>query len=263
MTGPVEYKKVNLDCLEMVRKYQSLKIGNSLVCTPYFMNNVELFFKSLMQRAGVDTKQIEEVKKTYREKEVPYGWYRGKGTPQEIEEATETISKEVGLDLKVAGTKTILDFMKLYALGVDCSGFVYNVLSYGLDKNGLRGRLDEILSWSNIDNIGVHQAATFVFSGKASNLIQPLDIKPLDLILIKSRRSGQYVHIGLILEEPLGRLSVFQSTITKSPAGVRGDRIEIKNNKLKFSFRPKIGGVNNSWEKLLKEGNLELRRLLL
>jgi hypothetical protein len=258
----MDLKILNKYCWERVNQYLSLDIYGTKISTPYFINNVERFFVDLMKKAKIDTHLIEKVRSMYKDKNIPYGWYRGKGTPEQIEQSTLEISKRQGLSLKMASKETILEFMKLYALGVDCSGFAYNILFYAINKSGNKKKLDQILDWKNKSIKNVYQAGAFVFAGKASELVNPNQLKELDLILIRNPKSNKHIHIAIILKDDKNKLVVVQSVISKSPSGVRVDGMKVKNNQPFFEFQPEIGGTGNGWENLYKKGYLEFRRLI-
>ncbi len=252
--------KLNKYCLKRVRDYQKLDIYGREVITPYYINIIERHFVLLMRGAKIKRETIEKVRSLYKKRKIPYGWYRGKGTPEEISKATVNISESVGLSLKDSNPEVIQEFMKLYGLGIDCSGFVYNVLEYSLIKAGDSRLLVNILDWTDSITKDVFNAGSRVFAGKASIIINLKDIIPLDLILIRSQKTNRYVHVALILNnEETNQLIVSQSTLTNYPTGVKTNHLKIENNLPLFGYKPEIG---LSWEELYHKGNLEFRRLL-
>jgi len=250
-------ERINSHCIERVQHYQSLQIHGKNVPTPYYINQVEPLFINLMKDSGIDDSQIANVRKLYREKQIPYGWYRGKGTPEQIAEAAVAISEQVGLPLSKSDPDTIVEFMKLYALGVDCSGFVYNVLSYAFEKEGKFNLFTQSLDWSDKNKQSAGGAGAFVFAGNASDVIDPSLMREQDLILIKGRKS-QYVHIGIMLRKDDGNLVVAQSSAGRAPYGVREDTIKPTQEGFKVDYQPAIG---DQWETLYQNDRLEFRRL--
>lgn len=241
---------------KVVDDYQKLKIFNNEVSCPYYMNYVQGFFVNLMQGSSVSESKIAGVTTDYHKRQIPYGWYRGKGTPEQIGTAVETISKKVNMDIRDSSPSVILEFMKLFGLGVDCSGFFYNILWLSLAKRNEQKLLTDCLDWKGSKYKSVFQAGTSVFSGKASELIKFSEIKPLDFVLIKNPR-GQNKHIALFLIKQ-DKMYTVHSTIAKSPSGIWVDEVNVKNGNVLFSFKPEMG---NPWEKLVTDNRLEFRRL--
>src|SRR5688572_1504276 len=127
--------QLNTFVLEYIEKYQNLKIYDQKVSTPYYINNLEpKVIKDLLKKAEISEDIIKKIHKMYKDREVPFGWYRGKGTPEQLEDAVMQISSQTHLNLVNATPYGIAEFMKLYGLGVDCSGFIYNTLYYALEK---------------------------------------------------------------------------------------------------------------------------------
>jgi hypothetical protein len=250
-------KQLNDFALKRFADYQGLEIQGKRVSTPYFINNTGMWFIKLMIDEGVEPDKIGKIKKAFVERKIPYGWYLGKGEPEEITEAVKKISEISGLSLKKSSNETILEFMKLYGLGVDCSGLVYNLLAYGLSKLRESDLLNESLDWSDSSFKGVTRAGAFSFAGKASTVIKPEDVIMLDVILIRGTVGGGVNHIALVLEKN-DSLMVAQSTIKKVPTGVSIDKLNITNNSPVFGFKPSMG---LSWEKMFEDGRLEFRRL--
>ena len=235
--------------------YSELTIYSQKVSTPYFINNIERYFYGGMRKVGISEKKIAQFHKLYKNSKILFAWYRGKGTPEEIILATKTISNKVGLPLNHASKEVIREFMQLYGIGVDCSGFVYEVLRLSFNKVGEEKKFTESLNWKN-GKIGASRAGVFVFSGRASIKVEPKNIQPLDLILEKDG-SGKYDHMAIILREN-SKLIIAQSSIGKSPFGINISRFSIKKGLPIFEYQPEIG---NNWEKLYRMGLLEFRRL--
>jgi hypothetical protein len=243
--------------LKKFTEYENLAVHDKKISTPYFMNNVGMWFAGLMEDEGVGQDKIRKVKKAFSNRRVPYGWYRGKGKPEEIAEAAEKISEKLGLPLKNASREVILEFMKLFGLGVDCSGLVYNLLSYGVRKLGDESLLDESLDWIDPSFRGVTRAGASCFTGKASVVVKPEDVRMLDIIFIKKKTESGSNHLGLVLKRN-NCLVVVQSTIAVMPIGVNMSSLEIVDCKPVFGFKPEMGP---SWRELFGIKRLEFRRL--
>lgn len=79
--------------------YQNIKVFDKKVSCPYFINNIGFFIDFLTSKAEIDEEKARKVHDLYKERSIPYGWYRGKGTPEQISKATEEISELVEIDL--------------------------------------------------------------------------------------------------------------------------------------------------------------------
>ena len=226
---------------EEVNKYLNLEIEGKRIVCPYFTNHIGKAFLDAMHDGGLDPETTGRIIKLYNERKYPLGWWRGKGTPEQIIEATLDIAKMEKTDLTKGGAEAIREFMMLHGMGIDCSGFVYNVLSFA----GVKFELD------------VFKAGAFSFAEKISQIIDYKEVKSGDLILIKNKE-GEYTHVVLVLADENNKLKIVQSTSTKYPMGVFVDDLDILADKPRFGFVPELG---TDWNVLWDEGRLEFRRL--
>lgn len=250
-------QKLNQDTLFLINRYLNLNIAGQKVVAPYFINNVGLYFGKLMREAGVSEEQVMKVNSLWKEKAIPYGWYRGKATPEQLEESAILVLEQVGFSLNQATSQGTAELMKLFGIGIDCSGFVYNSLAYAFEKQGQLAEFNNSLAWAETTEQRVSRAGAFVFAGKASIPVEPSNLQPLDLVLIGSE--GDYKHIALIVEEQ-GKLKIAQSAIGVFPAGVTVTELVINNNSPIFSYKPNLGVC---WEELYSRGRLGFFRLKL
>lgn len=256
----IEKENINKECLKRVADYQNLNIHGRLVNTPYMINRIERDWVEMMRRAGIPSDRIREVTEEFHNKQVDYGWYRGKGTPEEIVDATIKISRSMGFPLEGASDNLISSFMQQCGLGVDCSGFVYNVLDYAFATAGLDTRFHESLDWEDRRKQGVNRAGVFTFAGEASSLVVPEEMGALDLILLRSSRQDEgYIHMALVLRERMSFV-IAQSVLSVYPTGVNVSKLRLSESGLSFDFRPESG---KSWDVLYGDGLLEVRRLKL
>lgn len=93
---------------KLLYKFTHLKIGEKEICCPYWID----LYRNLITG--------------------PYG---GKGTPAEIIKATSEAAEEQGENLFKMTKRQIRYLMKKNRIGIDCSGFVYQLLDV-LDKEG-------------------------------------------------------------------------------------------------------------------------------
>ena len=243
-------------CMERIRDYQELDIYGKKVLTPYFINTPARFFTQLMRNVGVSSEKLKAFHDAYKERKIPYGWYQGKGTPKEITFATTTLSEKMGLSLRNASPEVIRQFMKLYGLGIDCSGFIYQTLSYAFSKIGKLQQFNDSLSWENPKFQTTYRAGVFVFAGEASKVIMPQNVSSLDIICFK-KGNDEYGHIALVVRQN-GEFMITQSEVSVVPDGVNLSNFSADREKPHFGFKPEIG---KSWQQLYKEGTLEFRRL--
>jgi len=243
---------------EIVGQYLELEIGQMRIRCPYYMNVAKSAVLEMMVEAGVDGDEKDRFSDLWREGKTRFGRFQGKGNPGEIASAAIEISEAIGLPVAKASPDVAINILLHLGLGIDCSGLVFNVLKYVFEKDG---RLDEFmnsLDWQESNKRNASRAGAFVFAGKASRTAQMDDLRPLDLLLFKSR-SGRYNHIALILDGGVdGRYAIAQSTIAKFPSGVDVSGMKIDGENIIFEFVP---GIGDRWEKLFIDGRLEFRRL--
>jgi hypothetical protein len=92
--------------IKVINEYLNLQLGGKSVPCPYYMNVRK-------DRMGLTA-------------------LLGKGNPGEIEREVKVWAKLRGFDLEAASISQIRDFMRGKGIGIDCSGFIANVLSYWL-----------------------------------------------------------------------------------------------------------------------------------
>ncbi|MCA9385563.1 hypothetical protein KC717_02860 [Candidatus Dojkabacteria bacterium] len=132
----------------------------------------------------------------------------GKGAPEEIELETRIWAKVKGFDIVNASAEEIREFMLQMKIGVDCSGFVAQILNNYMTKMGY-GPLRLYLSFDNnsliarlrrflrpLENIG----ANILTSDLNADHIDDLnEIRPGDLIRAKGNQRNAH-HVGIITE---------------------------------------------------------------
>lgn len=248
-------KELNMHSWEMIDKYQRIPIYGKEVVAPYFINEIQGYFVELLKRANIDNEKIKEVVTSYKDRKIPFGWYRGKGTPEELAEATIQISEQVRMYLQDSSPAMIREFMKMCGLGIDCSGLVYQTLLYSFSKVGKEETFIKSLNWKS-DKKDVYNAGTFSFDFPATNLIQPENIQLLDFILIRGQ-SGSPIHIALILLNETD-LKIIQSAASNVRTGINISSLQVVDGKPIFDYKPDVW---KSWEELYDIGKLEFRRL--
>ncbi len=197
-------KELNRHALDQVAKYQNLELFGTKVSTPYYTNNIEPLFLKLMRELQIEEKLVEIVHQKYKQRQIPFGWYRGKGTPEQISQATIELAALLDFKPRTAIAKKTQGFMYLYGIGVDCSGFVYNVLKYAFTQVGKN--IDEVSFWKDPKKTGADKAGTEYFFNNSSKLDTQL-ARPLDILLDK-----KLSHVKLLLNIN-GTLHMVESTL--------------------------------------------------
>lgn len=253
-----DLETLNKLALERVDRYQHLRVGRTFVNTPFFINQMQSWLFNSMQKANISDDQIENVMSGYgKTKEMPYAWYKGKGSPEELEQATKELAQQFGLDLNRATPEAAVEFMKYVGLGIDCSGFVTNVLDYAFRQDGLN-LLEELDTFPHENGRrSKYRAGVSSYVNGKTHTIEPDTIGPLDLLIRKGWHDHAW-HMGVILQTE-DYLVLAHSTLGLTPNGVHTSRIRVENNKPIFSFKPNLSPVD--WEEYYEKGDLEFRRL--
>ncbi|EKD99612.1 MAG: hypothetical protein ACD_22C00222G0003 [uncultured bacterium] len=247
--------QLNSYALEMIRRYQKLNIYNQKVNTPYHINNVgNNVIKKLLKDGGVPDEQAKNIYQMYKDRKAPFGWYRGKGTPEEIEQSVIELANLGKIDIDGATSVGIEEFMKLFGLGVDCSGFVFNTLSYAFEKIGKKEEFVNSLAWPE-DKKTVFYAGAHVFAGDNHSVIQPPELQALDIVL--KHIDTNYYHIAMIVEDN-GEMYLAQSDIDCYPSGINLSKIDKTKGNAPFTYESTFG---QDWNLQLQEGIIECRRL--
>lgn len=249
--------KLGIEVRKNIDRYLNLNILDKKVRCPYYINYVEAEFLALMVASGIEEEKVREVHKRYKGNEANYGWYRGKGTPEELENASLEIAKRRGFNLSSPTPEGIRELMRILGLGIDCSGYIYNVFLLSFRSLGLEDEFIQSLAWVEEGRYGASRASVGVFSGDASTLVEDLDsLEDLDLVLLKDRE-GEYLHIAMILKEKDG-LKITQAQFSTNPSGVATHGMDVVNGVPSFGFK---SGIGSDWRDLYSEGRIEFRRL--
>lgn len=108
---------------EFLNQFFNFKVFEKKVVIPYWMNKLD--------------------------KEI-YGPYGGKGTTHEILEATIKAAKQEGINLHNLDSKEIYSFMKKNRIGIDCSGFAYQILDFWDHQKGGDGIENSVIGASGM-----------------------------------------------------------------------------------------------------------------
>lgn len=176
------HHKLPSQLLNEIDKYFNLNIGGKKVRCPYFINNK-------ISRGNL-------------------GVLSGKGNPQEIEYEVKVWAKLDKFDLNKATEDEIRKYMISKNIGIDCSGFISNVINTYLkqqnksnliyqlkfDDNSIIAKLRRF--FRPIENIG----ARTLTSEENCEIIKNINnIKPGDLIRAKGKQRNAD-HVAMIIE---------------------------------------------------------------
>ncbi len=246
-----EITKLNDLAMNKVLHYLNLNVSNNLtIGCPYYIDTILGFMIDLMRKSNISEENIDSFYQRYKNKETDFGWFSGKGSPEEIESAIKYFLNE-SFKNKPITKQGIVQLMRLRGIGIDCSGLVYQLLLAAFNSIDRAKEFNESLDWVDINKKNVRRANVNVFVGNASFVIEPKDIRPLDLVV-------QRRHIAIVLKKG-DQFIIAQSTPwSLGIDGVNLSNFGVTENKPFFEFRPIMGDV---WEDSYKKGELKFRRL--
>lgn len=210
-----------------IHRYTTLSLGKTQsVRAPYYMNTIQSFWSDMMRKAGIPNKLRQRALNYYRNNEVPYGWFRGKGKPEELVRATKEIAEQMGFDIKNATAYGVREFMKHVGIGIDCSGFIYNVLEDSLAEiTKQTDYLEKKLHWDNPLHKGVTQASVRQLTQKqhSQTISSFTNLRSGDLIARKD------THILLVFSNNGETIVCYHAGLKTKPTGVSRVIISIRN----------------------------------
>ena len=179
---------------EIVSKYTAFFVEGKQVNIPYCIVG-----------STTETYDATETTRTTR-----FRQFAGKGTPEEINMCLYRTAAKCDFDLKSASSSQIHQFMLDNGIGIDCSGFVYNVLNnYLLANNqtslnhrvmvypGWMGKLEQILfQYKRVRKCSAMTLTSSLNTFEVSNLNQ---IRPGDMIRF-TLPTWNGKHIAIITE---------------------------------------------------------------
>lgn len=223
---------LNQKVLNLIEKYQNIKFNSLVIKSPYFINVAEQEYKKAMEVAGIDKDLIRKTIQIVKCGKTFLGSYGGKGSPEEIESDLKRLSKsfpKIGINQKKINVESIRQIMKEMHIGIDCSGFVYNVLKYAFEKTPL-GKSFKLLNWTDPKMMVASRAGVSIFNSQNLIDIDKKKIKPLDLFILSTNS-----HIGIVVKKPRG---LFLAESTLSCNGIILNKIIAKNGLLTVAGRP-------------------------
>jgi len=199
-------------------KYTHLPLGGKEIVCPYWMNDLKL-----------------EI----------FGPYGGKGTPEEIVQATEDEAKKTSLNLEKITKEEIITFMKRKKIGVDCSGFVFWMLDTFDKEKGGNGIADDIPN--SIGQFLPSRAnVAMLTSEKVSFPMNIVEAKVGDMIRLDR---GRHVAIVMKVVRVKGKVREIEYAHSSSRTKIPG----VHNAKIKIVDQNK-GLEEQLWYELASEG---------
>ncbi len=167
---------------QTINEYKYLPLGGKKVTSPYYINLSK-------ERGGLRV-------------------LVGKGTPEEILHEVKVWGKLKGFELENASQHQIREFMIQRKIGIECSGFLYHVITRWLQAKH-KGNLVSKLKFHNngfvnrfrrwlrpAENVSANTMTSDLNTEKIKNLN---DIRPGDLIRAKGRVKNAH-HVAMISE---------------------------------------------------------------
>jgi hypothetical protein len=177
------------------------------------------------------------------------GPFGGKGTPEQIVEATLMAAKKKGINLSVLSPSQIKAFMKKSRIGIDCSGLVFNLLdALDREKNG-NGLADDIPGARG--KLLVRASVKMLTDNKvALSVKKASEIQVGDMIRMNGRRYVKHVAVIVrIKKDAKGRIKEItyaHSSPRTMIKGVHLGKIRVKNE---------AGGLEDQeWLEKTREG---------
>lgn len=238
--------KVNQLILELCNKYQKISCGKITVPVPYFINYAEQAYKTALGEAGCDVDIIKKTLEIIRLGKTPLGSTGGKGSPEELEtdldRLLEYLNKQGYYPKKPVH---IITWMSTMHIGLDCSGFAYNVLEF-IGKE-LGKDLISKLAWKDPNDRKRSHAGVSVFDSPNFREIKNYsDLRPLDLLIPKD-----HLHIGVVVQHE-DSLAIVECSMGKN--GISFSKID-NDSGLKIK-------ESDYWTGLIDKNELIVKRVI-
>jgi len=161
------------DIKKILDQFFNFKVAGKKVTIPYWMNDL---------KKGI------------------FGPYGGKGTPNEIRQSTLEAARKGKIDLEKATPEQIYLLMKRNRIGLDCSGFAYQVLNLLDRQKGNTGIEDRIFG---VGGKGIRKTNARALCGPKNTLpVKNIgQVKPGDLI-----RLMRGDHVAVVVEADKGKI---------------------------------------------------------
>lgn len=242
----MDIEKGNRTLLNLTNRYQNIPYESLKIPVPYFINTAEQAYTQAMKEVGIGVSFIKKTIQFIKDGKTLLGSGGGKGSPEQITEDLKRLMEslvEQGYHPTTVGT--IRKWMKEMHVGLDCSGYIYNIL-VSIEKAQSIETLRR-LAWADPESTKPSHAGAFIFDSKNLREVKEYaDLLPLDLFI---RRD--HTHVG-ILTEIDGNL--FLADCSMGKGGITYSRLHLSGNDL-------VVENYDSWTSCLRDGGVIIRRL--
>lgn len=231
----------------LTNKYRNIRYKNLNLPVPYFINTAEQEYKKAMLSSGIKQNHIRKVMELIKNGQTALGSTGGKGSPEEIEKDLDRLmSKLEKMGFRPKTKRYIRRWMKEMHIGLDCSGYVYNILK-NIEET-LKIDILNTLAWEDQNTKEPSHAGAFIFDSDNLETITDKNFKPLDILVFKNHR-----HVGILLETSgklyLADCSMGRDGISLYDFNISEGEISIKNS--------------SAWNREFSNGNVISKRLKL
>jgi len=240
------------ETLHIIKQYFNLSLNGKKVHCPYYINvrKVRMGLRVLI----------------------------GKGSPDEIIQESLIYEKLRNVDFKSMSIHEIREFLVKRHIGIECSGFICQVLDYMLrkqkkkhiwkyliyPKTGIYRRIARFLR--PIENIPAEMLTNDTNSKPVKNLN---NMKPGDIIRLKGLRGGYHVMLISRIKKEDGTIKEFEYVHAtrwyNDQHGVRKGTVIVKDPKKRLSdqiWTDEYKGRNWTYEEVMKDSKYtQVRRL--
>lgn len=238
------WRKINFNSssslYEIADKYVHFQVEGKIVQIPYCIVRFEY------------DKTPKPMARTTR-----YKNYAGKGTVDQIRKALIESASREKFNLKKATSNEITKFMITQGIGIDCSGFVFNILDQFLKANkkisltnillrypGFKGRLERLLLQKN--RVRRINAATLTNNLNTIKIEKVSGIKPGDILRLTHSDYYRGKHVALVVKVRKGYITYANSSEETEVKGPHFAKIKILN--------PHKGLDEQKWLEITQKG---------
>ncbi len=182
--------------------------------------------------------------------------YAGKGTPKQIRKTLITKAEKEKFNLTTTTSDQLYKFMESHGIGIDCSGFVYNVLDGYLRKEknksldslilrfpGLLGKVEHFLLQKN--RVRRCNAETLTNDLNTLKIEKVKDMRPGDMIRL-NHSDWRGKHIAIIVEVTNDLITYAMSSVYTKTKGCHFGKIKVVDSNK--------GLESQKWEEITKDG---------
>ncbi len=169
------------------------------------------------------------------------GPFDGKGTPEQIQYATQCAAAKDALDFQNLTPTEIFNLQKNNNIGIECSGLVYNLLNAHSQDLGLPGIYYHMVGyWRDTKRYGVRtvSSTSMALPENSTRLDQVSDSQTGDIICLMGHDSVG--HVLFVLKKNDNKLSIVHNSSSSSISHVHVFEIVITN--------PNLGIEKQLWQ---------------